>query len=380
MRVVFVNDEIPQVFGASQRSIGEYGTQDQLIRQAVGLARYLSDPLQEIASIASVLDELLCLKMHPQQTSVDTFDLVKYLHREIIDTVNANGVDVNSVVNKRFRSSQLQFVSGLGPRKGEHLRQQIMKKARGLLKNREQLIVDNLLGPTVFQNCAGFMMIYRDYGDQQEHTLAETRVHPENYSLAVKMAKSALDDEDDDDEDLCIEEIMKDEHKRELDSLDLEAYAESLRNQAEASGGSTETPVTTMKLYDIKQELQDPRKPPAWFMYRELQKNQIFEAITGETDSSLRPGSLMTVTVQKVLPRGVIVQHDSGLRGYITIERFSDSYEQGMRPEDFPLTEKVGQFQAIPTRVVELTPDNLFPAKPDQDGQIPRKGPILTPS
>jgi len=80
------------------------------------------------------------------------------------------------------------------------------------------------------------------------------------------------------------------------------------------------------------------------------------------------------VTVQKVLQRGVIVQHDSGLRGFISIERFSDSYEQGMRPEDFPLTEKVGQFQAIPTRVVELIPDNLFPAKPDNDGQVPRKG------
>jgi len=370
MRVVFVADEIPQIYGASPRAKQELATQSRLVCQAVGLARYLCDPLQEIAAISSNMDELLSIRLHPQQAKIDTYDLVQLLHREIIDTVNAVGLDVNSVIHHRFRSDQLKFVAGLGPRKGEHLRSQIIKKGGGSLRKREELISMELLGASVFQNCAGFLMLHDHARERDERTLGETRIHPENYELAVKMAKNALDDDedyDDDDEELCIDEVMKAENKGKLDQLDLEAYAESLFSSEGQDKRAT--------LYAIKEELQDPGRKPEWIQYKEINKELIFEALTGENEESLRPGTLVMVSVQRVLPRGVIIRHDSGLRGYISIERFSDQYEQGMKPEDFPLTEKIAQNQAISARVVEVNIGHLFPPKVNPEtGQMARRG------
>ena len=281
------------------------------------------------------------------------------------------------------------------------MRSQIIKKGGGSLRKREELISMELLGASVFQNCAGktpvsvpcstcaistalshalrlfdklvlvgFLMLHDHARERDERTLGETRIHPENYELAVKMAKNALDDDedyDDDDEELCIDEVMKAENKGKLDQLDLEAYAESLFSSEGQDKRAT--------LYAIKEELQDPGRKPEWIQYKEINKELIFEALTGENEESLRPGTLVMVSVQRVLPRGVIIRHDSGLRGYISIERFSDQYEQGMKPEDFPLTEKIAQNQAISARVVEVNIGHLFPPKVNPEtGQMARRG------
>ncbi len=52
-----------------------------------------------------------------------------------------------------------------------------------------------------------------------------TRIHPENYVLAKKIAKDALDDEKIDQNE-CVLKIMKQPEK--LEDLDLDDYAEHL--------------------------------------------------------------------------------------------------------------------------------------------------------
>jgi len=368
MRVVFVNDEIPGIYGASPRAASEFPLAQRLTRQAVGLARYLSDPLQEITNLSVSIDELMCINMHHQQKLIDPYVLVKHLHRELIDTVNAKGCDINDVANHRFRGGQLQFVGGLGPRKAAALRQAILQKGGGSLRKREELITKNILGACVFQNVAGFLLVANlaDYGTSHR-SLGESRIHPENYQLAIKMAKNALDLEgEDDDDEQCIEDIMHEDHRAKLNDLDLEAYAEALANEGQER---------KYTLYAIKAELENPAKAPEWISYKEMRKDDIFSALTGEDDNSLEAGRLVMVVVWKVLPRGLVVKHDSGLSGYISIERFSDSFEVGMKPEDFPLNEKIQIKAAINARVVEVNKDALFPAKIDADtGMRGRQG------
>ncbi|MFO0131554.1 MAG: hypothetical protein ACK52J_03305 [bacterium] len=55
--------------------------------------------------------------------------------------------------------------------------------------------------------------------------LDSTRIHPENYVLARKIAKDALDYEKDD-KDECVNKIMENPDK--LLDLDIEDYAEHL--------------------------------------------------------------------------------------------------------------------------------------------------------
>ena len=95
MRVLFLHDEIPRIYSKSERAMKELKSQKQLLCQAVSLARYLADPLTELANLALNPDDLTCLYMHPLQKALDQTLLVQRLHREVIDTVNACAVDLN---------------------------------------------------------------------------------------------------------------------------------------------------------------------------------------------------------------------------------------------------------------------------------------------
>jgi transcription elongation factor SPT6 len=94
------------------------------------------------------------------------------------------------------------------------------------------------LGPRVFINCAGFLKIdTSSLGDSAEvyiEVLDSTRVHPETYEWARKMAIDALE-YDDGYEDTstnpaaALEEVL--ECPERLKELDLDAFAQELDRQ-----------------------------------------------------------------------------------------------------------------------------------------------------
>ena len=149
-----------------------------LLRQAVSIARKIQDPLVEYAQVCSSDEDILCLKLHPLQVrdrrkdkgmcskciyfclfftdfcwrlicyhvwwtetwfwtcilhifvkrmtlfpqeQVVKEDLLSALYCEFINRVNEVGVDVNRAIAHPHTQSLVQFVCGLGPRKGSHL-------------------------------------------------------------------------------------------------------------------------------------------------------------------------------------------------------------------------------------------------------------------
>ena len=68
------------------------------------------------------------------------------------------GVDVNRCVIHPYTAPLVQFVCGLGPRKGYHLIK-LLKQNNNQLENRTQLVTLCNMGPKVFINCAGFVKI-----------------------------------------------------------------------------------------------------------------------------------------------------------------------------------------------------------------------------
>ena len=80
---------------------------------------------------------------------------------------------------------------------------------------------------TLYINSIGFMKISENsIIDKEEFDILDTtRIHPENYVLAKKIAKDALDDEKDEINE-CVLKIMKSPEK--LEDLDLDDYADHL--------------------------------------------------------------------------------------------------------------------------------------------------------
>ena len=91
----------------------------------------------------------------------------------------------------------LKHVGGLGPRKASGMLRNIAQKLGSVLTTRSQLIEYELTTRTIFINCSVALKISLNKSinvkDFEIEILDTTRIHPEDYQLAMKMAADALD-------------------------------------------------------------------------------------------------------------------------------------------------------------------------------------------
>lgn len=73
---------------------------------------------------------------------------------------------------------------------------QKLKTQTTSLENRSQLVLSHGMGPQVFLNCAGFIKIDTTSIADNMEILDSTRIHPETYDWARKMAVDALEYDD----------------------------------------------------------------------------------------------------------------------------------------------------------------------------------------
>lgn len=101
------------------------------------------------------LTSCVCLLLQDQ---IPKDVLLNALTLEFVNRVNEVGVDINRALAHPHTAPLVQFVCGLGPRKGAHLLK-ILKQNNIRLENRTQLVTLCHMGPKVFINCAGFIKI-----------------------------------------------------------------------------------------------------------------------------------------------------------------------------------------------------------------------------
>ena len=201
----------------------------------------------------------------------------------------------------------------------------------GTVINREAFIKSSLLTTKIFLNSAGFLRIVNDATPMVKHSknrqledaelsdpLDNTRIHPEDYELARKMATDALelDEEDIHDEhpSHVVSTIMRDEdNERKLNELNLDDFAVSLFETNQDKKRYT--------LFDIRREILKPfgelrksyRLPASW---------DVLTMLTGETPRTLRTGLIVSVLIIRTLKRGdkggaVAVRLNSGIEGIV---------------------------------------------------------------
>lgn len=250
----------------------------------------MQDPLIEYSQLCTADEEILCVRFHSLQDHVPKDELLEHLYLEFINRTNEIGVDVNRAITYPYTANLIQFTCGLGPRKATALIK-ILKQNNQRLENRTQLITACHMGPKIFINCSGFIKIdTNSLGDSTEsyvEVLDGSRVHPETYEWARKMAVDALEyDDEDANPASALEEILESPEK--LKDLDLDAFAEELERQGFGNKSIT--------LYDIRAELNH-RYKDLRTGYENPNPEEVFNMLTKETPETLYIGKLITANV-----------------------------------------------------------------------------------
>jgi len=253
------------------------------------------------------------------------------------------------------------------------------------VESRKYLLKQRLMGPTVYNNAVAFLRI-RGPDLPDLHPLDDTRLHPDVYiknTWAKKIAIDALEKEDDnrDDHHHHLLEVMrnskrqvellynqtKDEWESEygntfqvniwdprrnvpddrwqdkVEELDLEAFAERIE---ENGMGKWLTQFLMIK-WEFRLPFQDPRKP-----MEPLTGDKLFRLITGESDTTLRPGYEVTGKVTKNGDFGSRLKLEGDIDGFIPLRNLADEHVQ--TPEDI-----VSAGQVITATITEVKKDHI---------------------
>lgn len=330
LSVIWAQDETARLYQNSERAGVEH---PPLVRYCLGLARYVQSPLLEYVSLG---DNILSLSFHEHQKLLPKDRVHEAVESVFVDVVNMVGVEINEAVRDEYVAQLLPYVAGLGPRKASGLVRNINTKLGLTLANRSDLIEHELLTANIFINCASFLNIPADDAsrDPLVELLDATRIHPEDYDLARKMAADALDlDEEDmahvEEQGGIIHQLVQ-EGVNHVDDLNLIAYGKELETKFGKKKYAT--------LQIIKEELvnnfEELRRS-----FHLLDSAEVFQMLTGETAATFGPGVVVPVTVVKVGKN----MRDPGARirfaKVVTASLILGSIEQSQIPPDTDLTQ-----------------------------------------
>lgn len=321
--VIFVEDEVALRYQNSKRAAEEFPNKAPLVKYAIGLARYMHSPLLEYANLTK--DELSSLNFHPFQSLLPPEILKTVIETAFVDIVNLVGVEVNKATNNDYYSKTLTYIAGFGRRKAIDFIQSLHRLNEPLLA-RQQLITHNILHKTIFMNSAGFLYISwnekrQRYEDLEHDQLDSTRIHPEDYHLATKVAADALEYDPDaiaEKEEQgtmsdFIEYLREDpDHRTKLESLNLEQYAEELEQktgQRKLNNLST----IVLELLNGFEELRNDFHP--------LQGDEIFQTLTGETEKTFVKGCIVPVRVERFWHNDIKCITNSGVECTVNAQR-----------------------------------------------------------
>ncbi|RMD42373.1 hypothetical protein DV735_g2784, partial [Chaetothyriales sp. CBS 134920] len=343
--VVLVNNEVARLYKASDRAKTDNPGLPPLTHYCVALAKYLQDPIKQYALLGR---DITSITFHSAQNLVDQAKLLKKLEMALVDNVNLVGVDIDEALVDPALAALLPYVAGLGPRKAANLiKTCLLNGGRvggrfellGLLPGDETL-AHIPLTQRVWQNAASFLNIPWDDQIETSEYLDGTRIHPDDYDIARKMAADALElDEEDIEEETrnggpaaILRRLVKQDAQDRVNDLVLEEYAEQLEKNLNAKKRST--------LENIRAEIQDPYEELRRDFRDRLSTSQIFTMLTGETKDSI----------------------DKGMNIPITLKRITDSYVEGLLDCGMVAVVEEGAWTDLvdPSTGLSLSPKQIF--------------------
>jgi uncharacterized protein len=252
-QVFVVSEAGASVYSASKIARDEFPAEDVTVRGAVSIGRRLMDPLAELVKI-----DPKSIGVGQYQHDVDQTKLKHSLDQTVESCVNNVGVNLNTA-----SQHLLMYVSGLGPTLAKNIVD--YRKENGAFTSRAQLKKVPRLGPSAYQQCAGFLRI-----PGAKNPLDNSAVHPESYSIVEQMAK---------DQGCTVSDLIKDKEKRE--AIDIMHYV------------TAEVGIPT--LTDILKELEKPGRDPREQL-EEFEFDKNVSTIDDLVEGMILPGIVTNIT------------------------------------------------------------------------------------
>ena len=252
-QVFVVSEAGASVYSASKVARDEFPNEDVTVRGAVSIGRRLMDPLAELVKI-----DPKSIGVGQYQHDVDQTKLKHSLGQTVESCVNLVGVDLNTA-----SQHLLMYVSGLGATLAKNIID--YRREHGAFTSRAQLLKVPRLGPSAYQQCAGFLRIHN-----AKNPLDGTAVHPESYPIVQQMSK---------DQGCTVADLIHNKEKRE--ALELHRYVTA--------------DVGMPTLTDIMAELEKPgRDPRQQLEVFEFDKN--VSTIDDLVEGMVLPGIVTNIT------------------------------------------------------------------------------------
>jgi uncharacterized protein len=252
-QVFVVSESGASVYSASKIARDEFPDEDVTVRGAVSIGRRLMDPLAELVKI-----DPKSIGVGQYQHDVDQTKLKHSLDQTVESCVNSVGVDLNTA-----SQHLLMYVSGLGATLAKNIVD--YRRENGAFTSRAQLLKVPRLGPSAYQQCAGFLRI-RD----GKNPLDNSAVHPESYPIVEKMAK---------DQGCSVADLINNKDKR--DAIQLPRYVTA----------DVGMPTLTDILSELEKPGRDPREQLEAF---EFDKN--VSTIDDLVEGMILPGIVTNIT------------------------------------------------------------------------------------
>lgn len=294
-----VSEDGASVYSASKTARDEFPDEDVTVRGAVSIGRRLMDPLAELVKI-----DPKSIGVGQYQHDVDQSKLKKSLDQTVESCVNLVGVNLNTA-----SQHLLTYVSGLGPTLAKNIVE--YRKANGAFASRAQLKKVARLGPSAFEQCAGFLRI-----PGARNPLDNSAVHPESYHIVEQMAK---------DNHCTVAQLIGDAAKRKV--VDIKKYV-------------TDT-VGMPTLTDIMAELEKPGRDPR----EQIEEFEFDKNVTSVDD--LVAGMVLPGIVTNITNFGAFVDVGVHQDGLVHVSQLADRYVADP-------TQVVKLHQHVKVRVVEV--------------------------
>lgn len=273
-----VSEDGASVYSASKTAREEFPDEDVTVRGAVSIGRRLMDPLAELVKI-----DPKSIGVGQYQHDVDQTKLKKSLDQTVESCVNSVGVNLNTA-----SQHLLTYVSGLGPTLAKNIVE--YRKENGAFTSRAQLKKVARLGPSAFEQCAGFLRI-----PDARNPLDNSAVHPESYKIVEQMAK---------DYGCSVVDLISNSKK--LATIDIKRYVTD----------SVGIPTLT----DIMKELEKPGRDPR----EQIEEFEFDKNVTSVDD--LIEGMVLPGIVTNITNFGAFVDVGVHQDGLVHISQLADRY------------------------------------------------------
>ena len=276
--IYVVSEDGASIYSASKIAREEFPDEDVTVRGAVSIGRRLMDPLAELVKI-----DPKSIGVGQYQHDVDQGQLKKSLDSVVMSCVNSVGVNLNTA-----SQHLLTYVSGLGPTLAKNIVE--YRRENGAFASRAQLKKVPRLGPSAFEQCAGFLRI-----PGAKNPLDNSAVHPERYALVETMAK---------DQGVTVRQLVEDKALQK--KVDIRRYV------------SAEVGMPT--LTDIMAELDKPGLDPRG----EVEKFEFDASI--KTMEDLQVGMVVPGIVTNITKFGAFVDIGVHQDGLVHVSQMANRY------------------------------------------------------